>query len=53
MNINRRLINLVRDRRLTLGITIIAGIFGGILTVWQAQHLSLTVSSVFLEGRSL
>jgi len=53
MNINRRLVNLVRDSRVSLGITILVGTLGGILTVWQAQSLSLTVSRVYLDGHSL
>lgn len=53
MNIKRRLNNLARNSRFNLGITILAGALGGILTIGQARNLSWAVSRVFLEGQSL
>ena len=53
MNIKRRLINHARDSHLALGITILVGVLGGILTIAQAYRLSQVVSNVFLDGGSL
>jgi len=53
MNISRRLLNLARDNRIALIVTILAGALGGILTIGQARCLSLTVARVFLGGQTL
>lgn len=53
MNINRRLLTLVRDSHVHLGVSILAGALGGILTIGQAHGLSLIMSRVFLEKYDL
>ena len=53
MNINRRLLNLARDSRAALTMTVLAGAMGGLLTIGQARGLSLAVARVFLDGQNL
>jgi ATP-binding cassette subfamily C protein CydCD len=50
---HRRLIELTRDSRLALALTILAGLLGGLLTIGQAALLSQVISRVFLESRTL
>jgi ATP-binding cassette subfamily C protein CydCD len=50
---HRRLIALTNDTRLPLILTILAGFFVGLLTIWQAWLLSNIINAVFLEGASL
>jgi ATP-binding cassette subfamily C protein CydCD len=44
---------LARRKRISLTLTILTGLGGGILTIWQARLLSQAVSRVFLAGESL
>lgn len=50
---HRRLLQLTRDTRLSLTLTILSGFFAGLLTIWQSWLLSSTVNDVFLLGQSL
>lgn len=50
MNLDKRLLNLVRQSRVLLGLTIALGIAAGVLTVLQAQVLSRVIRQVFLDG---
>lgn len=50
---HRRLLQLTRDTRLSLTLTILSGFFAGLLTIWQSWLLSSTVNNVFLLGQSL
>jgi len=50
---HRRLLQLTRDTRLSLTLTILSGFFAGLLTIWQSWLLSSTVNDVFLMGQSL
>ncbi len=50
---NRRLQSLARNSRLALTLTILAGLLGGLLTIWQASILSGVIAGVFLEKRTL
>lgn len=53
MNLDRRLLALAREHRLSLGITLAAGFMGGILIIVQARELSRVISRVFLESEGL
>ncbi len=53
MNLDRRLLTYLRDNRLALAITILAGTFGGIFTIAQARTLSLAVNNVFINGDTI
>ena len=53
MNLDRRLLAYLRDNRLALAITILAGTLGGIFTIAQARTLSLAVNNIFINGDSL
>lgn len=50
---HRRLLQLTRDTRLSLTLTILSGFFAGLLTIWQSWLLSSTINDVFLMGQSL
>jgi ATP-binding cassette, subfamily C, bacterial CydCD len=50
---HRRLLNLTRDSRTALILTVLSGFFAGLLTIGQAYLLSSTVNGVFLEGQTL
>ena len=49
----RRLLDLTRNSRLALSLTILAGLVGGLLTIWQAALLSQVIDAVFLQARAL
>lgn len=53
MSLNNRLLSLVRQSWIYLGLTIVFGLSAGILTVLQARGVSQVVNQVFLEGESL
>ena len=53
MNITRRLVLLVRDTRLALGVAVLCGFLTGVLTIAQAAGLSGVVDGVFLGGLKL
>ena len=53
MNLDERLLKQVREIRLALGLTILVGMVGGVLVVFQARYLSLVIGEVFLKGISL
>jgi ATP-binding cassette subfamily C protein CydCD len=50
---HRRLLTLTRDSRLPLLLTILSGLFAGLLTIWQAWLLSIVINAVFLEQEAL
>jgi ATP-binding cassette, subfamily C, bacterial CydCD len=50
---HRRLLQLTRDTRSDLTLTILSGFLAGLLTIWQAWLLSNSVNNVFLEEQSL
>src|SRR5512138_1347150 len=50
---HRRLLSLTRDSRTALFLTILSGLFAGLLTIGQAYLVSSTVNGVFLEGQTL
>jgi len=50
---HRRLLDLARDTRFSLTITVLSGLLSGLLTIWQAWLLSSTVDGVFLKEQSL
>jgi ATP-binding cassette, subfamily C, bacterial CydCD len=50
---HKRLLALARDSRFGLTLTILAGFFAGLLTLWQALTLSNVINNVFLGGASL
>ncbi len=50
---HRRLLTLTRDSRLPLLLTILSGLFAGLLTIWQAWLLSSVINAVFLEKQAL
>ncbi len=50
---HRRLLQLTRDTRSALTLTILSGFLAGLLTIWQAWLLSSSVNNVFLNGQSL
>ena len=53
MNIDKRLIAQIRTVPFYLAATVIAGWSGGVLVILQANYLSLSISSVFLEKLGL
>ncbi len=53
MSITRKLINLARDSRLALALTILIGFLAGLLTIGQAWAISRVVDGVFLAACSL
>ena len=53
MSISRRLLALVRDSRLALVATILAGFLAGLLIIGQASALSQVVDGVFIGGQGL
>ncbi len=50
---HRRLLTLTRDTRLPLLLTILSGLFSGLLIIWQAWLLSSVINAVFLEQQTL
>jgi ATP-binding cassette subfamily C protein CydCD len=50
---HRRLLTLARDSRLALTLTILSGLFIGLLAIGQAYLVSATVNDVFLEKQTL
>ena len=50
---HRRLLDLTRDSRCALLLTVLSGLLAGLLTIGQAYLLSSTVNGVFLEGQTL
>jgi ATP-binding cassette subfamily C protein CydCD len=50
---HRRLLTLTRDTRTPLLLTILSGLFAGLLTIWQAWLLSSVINAVFLEKQAL
>jgi ATP-binding cassette subfamily C protein CydCD len=53
MNLDKRLIGLLKDSRFTLFLAIALGCASGVLTVFQAGALSQVIDRVFLGGQSL
>ncbi len=53
MNINRRLIDEARHARIGIILSIILGLIGGILSVFQAREISRVINQVFLGGETL
>ena len=53
MNLDRRLLRLARDVRLSLALTVALGVLGGALLVGQAWALSRAISRVFMDGGAL
>ncbi len=53
MNLDRRLLNLLRGERPWLALTVALGVLSGVLLVLQARVLSRAIASVFLAGRTL
>lgn len=50
---HKRLRALANHSRLTLSITILAGLLGGLLTLWQASLVSQVIDAVFLKSQPL
>ena len=50
---HRRLLALARDLRVALTLTILSGLFIGLLAIGQAYLVSATVNDVFLEKQTL
>ena len=50
---HQRLLQLAKDTRFSLTLTILTGLMTGILTIWQAWLLSNIVNDVFLESQTL
>lgn len=48
-----RLLQLTKDARLSLALTVLSGFLAGLLTIWQAWLLSNTVNDVFLQSQTL
>ena len=48
-----RLLQLARDTRFNLILTVLSGLLAGTLTIWQAWLLSSTVDGIFLQGQTL
>ncbi|MCJ7657844.1 MAG: thiol reductant ABC exporter subunit CydD [Anaerolineales bacterium] len=53
MNLDKRLLDLIRSTRLAFYLTIFIGLLAGICTVLQARTLSSVVTLVFLQGGKL
>ncbi|MGB7114759.1 MAG: ABC transporter transmembrane domain-containing protein, partial [Anaerolineales bacterium] len=53
MNLDKRLLHLVKDSRLFLVLTIGLGLLAGVFTVVQAGLLSQVIGKVFLEEETL
>lgn len=51
--LSRRLLNLARDSRLALSLTVLCGLAAGLLTIGQAGGISRMVDGVFLGGLGL
>ncbi|MFZ5878058.1 MAG: thiol reductant ABC exporter subunit CydD [Chloroflexota bacterium] len=50
---HRRLLQLTRDTRVSLTLTILSGFLAGLLTIWQSWLLSSAINDVFLLKQSL
>ncbi len=50
---HRRLLQLTRDTRTSLTLTVLSGFFAGLLTIWQAWLLSSIVNNVYMQKQSL
>lgn len=50
---HRRLLSLARDSRIALALTILSGLFIGLLAIGQSYIVSTTVNDVFLEKQTL
>ncbi|MCE9644658.1 MAG: thiol reductant ABC exporter subunit CydD [Chloroflexi bacterium] len=50
---HRRLLQLTRDTRSALTLTVLSGFLAGLLTIWQAWLFSSSVNQVFLLGKTL
>lgn len=50
---HRRLLTLTRDTRTPLLLTVLSGLFAGLLTIWQAWLFSSVINAVFLEKQTL
>jgi len=50
---HRRLLQLTRNTRIPLILTILSGFFAGLLIIWQSWLLSNVINNVFLNGQSI
>jgi ATP-binding cassette, subfamily C, bacterial CydCD len=50
---HRRLLQLAKDTRFSLTLTVLSALLAGLLTIWQAWLISSTVDGVFLKGQTL
>src|SRR3989304_2973441 len=50
---NSRLLRLAREVRLALLLTVLSGLFAGLLTIGQSYLISATVDGVFLKKQTL
>jgi ATP-binding cassette, subfamily C, bacterial CydCD len=50
---HRRLLQLTRDTRISLILTILSGFLAGLLTIWQSWLLSSVINNVFMQKQSL